>query len=71
MSAITDFLAKHKVTIGVVGTTVVVATAYGSCEFTPELPVEEAAVEEVTEASPHASDEDQEEAAEEEQPLVE
>ena len=52
MSAFTDFLAKHKISIGVAGTTVVLATAYGSCQFTPalpEAPVEEEAVEEVEE----------------------
>lgn len=54
MSAITDFLAKHKISISVVGTTIVLATAYGSCQLTPELPeapVEEEAAEEAEEAA--------------------
>lgn len=79
MSAFTDFLAKHKISIGVVGTTVVLATAYGSCQFTPELPeapVEEEAAEDappVEDAAPaEPSDEEniekEEEAAEEQPP---
>ena len=83
MSAFTDFLAKHKISIGVVGTTVVLATAYGSCQFTPELPeapVGEEAGEEAAEDAPPVEDaaptepsdeekiEKEEEAAEEQPP---
>ena len=79
MSAFTDFLAKHKISVGVVGTTVVLATAYGSCQFTPELPeapVEEEAAEDatpvedaaLTEPSDEEKIEKEEEAAEEQPP---
>lgn len=85
MSAFTDFLAKHKISIGVVGTTVVLATAYGSCEFTPEIPeapveeeaaeVEEESTEEPVEDPGPSPDGEEAEAvdeeAAEEQPLVE
>ena len=80
MSAFTDFLAKHKISIGVVGTTVVLATAYGSCQFTPELPevpVEEEAPEVDEEpaedpgSTPDGEKAKEDEEAAEEQPLVE
>lgn len=35
---VSDFLAKHKIKVGLVGATVVVATAFGTCEFTPAVP---------------------------------
>lgn len=81
MSAFTDFLAKHKISIGVVGTTVVLATAYGSCQFTPELPeapaeeeaapVEDAAPAEPAELSDEEKIEQEEEAAENQPPAAE
>ena len=37
MSA-SDFIKKHKISVGLVGTTVVLTTAYGSCHATPSLP---------------------------------
>ena len=48
----TDFLTKHRVSLSVVGTTVVLATAFGSCSLSPSFgPVveEEVVVEEVVE----------------------
>ena len=73
--SIADFIAKHKITIGFVGTTVVLATAYGTCQISPviveEAPapavVEEEAVEETPEEAPiiEVSDEEQIEAEEE------
>lgn len=46
--SVSDFLKKHKIKVGLVGATVVVATAFGTCEFTP-APVAEP---EVTEPAP-------------------
>lgn len=62
--SVSDFLKKHKITVGVVGTTIVLGTTYGSCQFTPAVPEEEAPVEE-------AAEEPAEQAPEEEAPAEE
>ena len=76
--SISDFMAKHKITIGLVGTTVVITTVYGSCQFSPLLVEEQApeVSEEVPEEPPvpGTSDEEQieeEEEAAENQPIEE
>ena len=69
-ASFSDFLKKHKVSVSVAGTTLVLATAYGSCSLTPSLsPVdEEAAVEEVVEEEAEAPAEEAEEETPAEEP---
>ena len=67
MSVVSDFLKKHKITLGVVGTTLVLGTAYGSCHFAPSLPAEE----EPTEQPAQEEAPVEEEAAAEEEPAAE
>lgn len=69
MSAVSDFLKKHKITFGVVGTTLVMATAYGSCQFSPSLPAEEVPAEQPAQEEAPAEEEVQ--ATEEEVPAEE
>lgn len=69
MSAVSDFLKKHKITFGVVGTTLVMATAYGSCQFSPSLPAEEVPAEQPAQEEVPAEEEVQ--ATEEEVPAEE
>jgi hypothetical protein len=53
-----DFLKKHQVSVSVVGTTVVLATAFGSCSLSPSFgPVVEEVVEEVAEEEAPAVEE--------------
>jgi len=65
--SVTDFLQKHKVSIGLAGTTVVLATAYGSCQFEPNLGLEEAPQGEAPQEEPPA----EEEPAQAEEPAAE
>ena len=69
MSVVSDFLKKHKITLGVVGTTLVLATAYGSCQFSPSLPEEEPTEQTAQEEAP-AEEEATEAPAEEAAPAV-
>lgn len=69
MSVVSDFLKKHKITFGVVGTTLVMATAYGSCQFSPSLPAEEVPAEQP--AQEEAPAEEDVQATEEEVPAEE
>lgn len=65
--SVSEFLKEHKITVGLVGTTIVLATAYGSCEFTPAVPAEKPA-----EEAPAVEEEPaEEEKAEEEEPAAE
>ena len=69
--SVTDFLKKYKIQIGLVGSTVVIATAYGSCEITPEMPATE-----VSEHTPEPAQEEKpaekaEETAEEKKDAIE
>jgi hypothetical protein len=70
MSAVSDFLKKHKITFGVVGTTLVMATAYGSCQFSPSLPAEEVPAEQPAQEEAPAEEEEVQ-APEEEVPAEE
>lgn len=69
-ASFSDFLKKHKVSVSVAGTTLVLATAYGSCTFAPSFSTveEEEVVEEVVEEeveAPTEAPEDAEAPAEE------
>jgi hypothetical protein len=62
MSAVSDFLKKHKITLGVVGTTLVLGTAYGSCQMTPSRPVEDVPAQEEAPVEEEATEAPAEEA---------
>ena len=70
MSVVSDFLKKHKITLGVVGTTLVLGTAYGSCHFAPSLPAEEEPTEQPAQEEAPAEEEATEAPAEEAAPAV-
>ena len=70
MSVVSDFLKKHKIALGVVGTTLVIGTAYGSCQMTPSLPTEDAPAEQTAQEEAPAEEEATEAPAEEAAPAV-
>ncbi len=57
---------QHRVKAGFIGGALVVSSAWGTCQFVPEVPTEEEAVEAPAEPEPEAPPAEEEEAKAEE-----
>lgn len=73
--SVSELLKKHKVTVGVVGTTLVVGSVFGTCTFAPDLqvalPTEEVAEEEAAPEEEAAEEATEEAAPADEEPALE